>query len=287
MKLQLEILPKEQLELYPHLKTITDMDFTLFGGTAIALQLGHRVSIDFDFFTDKDISHLHTKLLNLKNIKIAQITQQSNNTLVFTTHNGVKLSFFGTLEFVKLAGKIYSENKILKLADLTALLTTKLKATCDRAEYKDYIDIITILKTNQVSLEEGLRQIKNYFGNEFPLINIVKGLTYFKDGDLHRLSKEDKEFLYEKVNKLDFRKIESQNHTQNKNQNSYNYTKKESSSLEESISKLDEAIKEQSARVSKPKPNYEEQKNIEQHNENLENSNKENSNQNTIKRKNK
>ncbi|MCH5322953.1 MAG: nucleotidyl transferase AbiEii/AbiGii toxin family protein [Helicobacter sp.] len=209
MKLQLEILPKEQLAIYPHLKTITDMDFTLFGGTAIALQLGHRKSIDFDFFTARDISHLHTKLLNLENIKVAQITQQNKDTLIFQTNNGVRLSFFGTLGFVNSVNKIYSEDKILKLADLTALLTTKLKATCDRAEYKDYIDIITILKTNQTSLEEGLRQIKNYFGNKFPLINIVKGLTYFEDGDLHRLSKEDKEFLCKKVNKLDFNKIEA------------------------------------------------------------------------------
>lgn len=209
MKLQLEILSKEQLAIYPHLKAITDMDFTLFGGTAIALQLGHRKSIDFDFFTDRDISHLHTKLLNLENIKVAQITQQNKDTLIFQTNNGVRLSFFGTLGFVNSVNKIYSEDKILKLADLTALLTTKLKATCDRAEYKDYIDIITILKTNQTSLEEGLRQIKNYFGNKFPLINIVKGLTYFEDGDLHRLSKKDKEFLCKKVNKLDFNKIEA------------------------------------------------------------------------------
>lgn len=48
VKLKLEILPKEQMEIYPHLRAIKDLDFTLFGGTAIALQLGHRESVDFE-----------------------------------------------------------------------------------------------------------------------------------------------------------------------------------------------------------------------------------------------
>ncbi|EKR8080625.1 nucleotidyl transferase AbiEii/AbiGii toxin family protein, partial [Campylobacter fetus] len=145
MKIQTQILPKEQLELYPYLRSITNLGFTLYGGTAIALQLGHRQSIDFDFFIDKDISNLHDKLLNLDGIIVSKITQQQNNTLTFKTINNVKFSFFGGLEFVKLSTKIDSDDNVLKLADLGSLLTTKLKATCDRAEYKDYIDIVKIL----------------------------------------------------------------------------------------------------------------------------------------------
>lgn len=53
MKLHFEILPKEQKEIYPYLKVLKDMDFTLFGGTALALQLGHRESVDFDFLRIK------------------------------------------------------------------------------------------------------------------------------------------------------------------------------------------------------------------------------------------
>ena len=44
-----EILPQEQQEIYDNLKQVTELNFTLFGGTAIALQLGHRKSVDFDF----------------------------------------------------------------------------------------------------------------------------------------------------------------------------------------------------------------------------------------------
>lgn len=208
MKLRLEILPSEQKELYPHLKAIKDLDFTLFGGTALALQLGHRESVDFDFFSDKDISKLQSTLLNINGIKVGEITQQMDNTLSFKTTNNVKFSFFGNIEFVKFTNKIQSDDGILQLADLKSLLITKLKVSCDRAEYKDYKDIAEILKAKQVSLEEGLSGFKQYFGNDFPLMQIVKGLTYFEDGDLHRLSKDDKNILLNAVKNIDIAKIE-------------------------------------------------------------------------------
>ena len=203
MKLRVEILPKPQREIYPHLKAIKDLDFTLFGGTAIALQLGHRESIDFDFFTDKNISQLHQRLLNLKNIKVDEITQQMDNSLSFKTINNVKFSFFGNIEFVKLAGKIQSDDGILQLADLKSLLITKLKATCDRAEYKDYKDIAEILKTKCASLEEGLCGVRQYFGDKFPLLQVLKGLAYFNDGDLYRLSNDDKAILLNAIKNID------------------------------------------------------------------------------------
>lgn len=205
MKLRLEILPQEQLEVYSHFKTITDLGFTLFGGTALALQLGHRQSVDFDFFTDKDISKLHTQLLNLENISVKKVNQQEPNTLAYVTNNGVKISFFGTLDFVKLANTIQIDDGIVKIADLEALLITKLKATCDRAEYKDYKDIIEILKTGKITLEQGLLGVKRYFGDNFPLVSIIKGLTYFEDGDLYELSKKDKLFLCDKAIKVNVR----------------------------------------------------------------------------------
>lgn len=207
MKLRLEILPKPQREIYPHLKAIKDLDFTLFGGTAIALQLGHRESIDFDFFTDKNISQLHQKLLNLKNIKVGEITQQMDNSLSFKTINNVKFSFFGNIEFVKLASKIQSDDGILQIASLKSLLITKLKATCDRAEYKDYKDIAEILKTRCVSLEDGLNGVRQYFGDKFPLLQVLKGLAYFNDGDLYRLSDDDKAILLNAIKNIDMEQL--------------------------------------------------------------------------------
>lgn len=75
MQLKLNILPKEQAKLYPFLRQITDFGFVLFGGTAIALQLGHRQSIDFDFFHIDDIQSIQNNLLNLEKLQVDNIEE--------------------------------------------------------------------------------------------------------------------------------------------------------------------------------------------------------------------
>ena len=204
MKLFKEILPKEQQEIYDNLKQVTELNFTLFGGTAIALQLGHRKSVDFDFFTPNDIKNLKETLINLKGIQFdIRIDDGSNdNTLSYITKNRVKISFFGNMDFVNLSKKIDTDDGILKLADLNSLLITKLKATC-------YIDIYTILKQgNEVErLSEAIIKFPNFFGRDFPSINLLKNLTYFEDGDLNRLTKKEKAFLVNTVEKVDANKI--------------------------------------------------------------------------------
>ncbi len=48
----MEILPPAQLRLWPELSGLAERGFVLYDGTAIALQLGHRASVDFDFFAN-------------------------------------------------------------------------------------------------------------------------------------------------------------------------------------------------------------------------------------------
>ena len=54
-KPRLDILPPAQLRLWPELRPATGLGFVLYGGTAIALRLGHRISVDFDFFSDQPL----------------------------------------------------------------------------------------------------------------------------------------------------------------------------------------------------------------------------------------
>ena len=76
-------------------------DFILFGGTAIALQLGHRLSVDFDFFRQKPFDkEVKTFLINFKNQLSAEIIQNELNTFTLQTPNGVKISFFGNIMFL-------------------------------------------------------------------------------------------------------------------------------------------------------------------------------------------
>lgn len=191
-----EILPQEQKKIYKNLSFLKNKGFILFGGTAIALQLGHRQSIDFDFFTSNKLDKkLKDEILN--NLKSDTMLQNEENTLVFLK-NEVKLSFFGDIDFaIKENSLIFDD--VLEVANLKSLLATKLKATFDRAEYKDYIDIVEILKTGQITIEEGINKMFDFFGTDFTASQVLKNLTYFEDGDLYRLEIKDRDILIQSV----------------------------------------------------------------------------------------
>ena len=75
---KLSILPEPQKKIWHYLAPTKKLGMTLYGGTAIALQLGHRVSIDFDFFTDKQLSN-HLLVSHLPFLKDAIVTKEEEN----------------------------------------------------------------------------------------------------------------------------------------------------------------------------------------------------------------
>jgi hypothetical protein len=56
-----EVLPPEQREIWPQLVASSSMGFVLYGGTAVALRMGHRTSVDFDFFTERPLGRKNQK----------------------------------------------------------------------------------------------------------------------------------------------------------------------------------------------------------------------------------
>src|SRR5215470_17374483 len=92
---RLDILPAPQLKLWPELMT-TPNHFTLYGGSAIALRLGHRQSIDFDFFSPETFEP-SSLVRDVPYLKGAVIRQSSPNTLTVSIDRGgsILLSFFG------------------------------------------------------------------------------------------------------------------------------------------------------------------------------------------------
>src|ERR1043166_17281 len=93
-------LPKAQQEIWPLLAPAAGLSFVLYGGTAVALHLDHRVSVDFDFFRS---SPLHKKELeaSLPFLANARTIQEDTNTLVVSVPmpaGPVKVSFFGGLD---------------------------------------------------------------------------------------------------------------------------------------------------------------------------------------------
>ena len=140
--LNMNILPPAQREIWPLLSDIPG-NFVLYGGTAVALRLGHRISEDFDFFTG--LSFTPDELMaRLAAFPDAEIHQYLENTLTLSIPAGghaVKVSFFGGLPLNRIQNPLRAGNGI-RVASLPDLLGTKCKVVTDRAHIKDYLDII-------------------------------------------------------------------------------------------------------------------------------------------------
>jgi Nucleotidyl transferase AbiEii toxin, Type IV TA system len=179
---RLDILPHGQKALWPSLAAVMTLEFVLYGGTAIALQLGHRESVDFDFFSHNplDRAKLFELLPDLHN---AKILQEAPDTLTVETAGQVKLSFFGGLGFGRVAEPLRASDTGLEVASLLDLMITKLKVIMQRIESKDYRDIAAMLDA-KIDLADGLAGARALYGLQFQPSESLKALTWFEGGDL-------------------------------------------------------------------------------------------------------
>lgn len=197
MKPRLEILPQAQLKLWPLLSAIPSC-FTLYGGTAVALQLAHRKSIDFDFFSAQPLNR--NKLLEtLLFLKQAQIVQPEINTLnchVTLPEGIVKLQFLAGLNNRqgRVEDPLICEDNNIRIASLRDLLATKLNTIQMRAEIKDYIDINAMLE-HGLTLQDGLACASAVYGEQFDPATSLRALCSYRDGDLLQLPKAIKDRL--------------------------------------------------------------------------------------------
>ena len=206
-KLHLEILPTEQRTLWDELGG-TPNHFTLYGGTALALQLGHRESIDFDFFSKEkfDPLALSKKIPYLKDYRV---TQEAENTLsVHEVVNGkkVNLSFFGDIDFTNAINPPILADNGISIASKEDIAGTKINTITRRAEEKDYIDIHALIKDG-MPLSKILQYGKQVYGNMHSNQISLKALVYFKE--LPDLKDDIKKYLITAVNKYNKTKEKS------------------------------------------------------------------------------
>ena len=190
----LEILPAAQQQLWSEL-TAVPREFVLYGGTALALRFGHRVSVDFDFFSSAPFQpeELQRKLEFADG---CETLQSSPNTLTVLVNRGssVKVSFFGNLSFGQVHLPDVAPKNGIKIASASDIFATKLKTVLQRSEMKDYLDIAAILRSG-ISLETGLGCARAIYGETFNTLLPQKALCYFEDGDLRMLPAEVRELL--------------------------------------------------------------------------------------------
>lgn len=147
-----EILNKEQLALLP-LVSDFKKTFYLVGGTAIALQIGHRCSIDFDLFKKGSLNH--TAILNKISVyKLKPIITRRANDQMNITLNGVKFTFF---EYPFEVKKEIMLDKIISMPPLLDLAAMKAYALGRRSKWKDYVDLYYILTKFHTVEEVSLR----------------------------------------------------------------------------------------------------------------------------------
>jgi hypothetical protein len=191
---RLDILPKGQREIWASLSPAPQLAFVLYGGTAIALHLGHRASVDFDFFRFEPIDKqtIREAFTFLNGATVLQDTLDTLVVLVAMPSGRVKISFFGGIGFGRVNEPLLTRDRTLLVASLDDLMATKLKATLDRAEARDYRDIAQMISAG-VSLSSGLGAFKRMFKGEPS--QVLRAIGYFKDGDLPTLAKADQELL--------------------------------------------------------------------------------------------
>jgi hypothetical protein len=150
-------------------------EFNLVGGTSLALQMGHRISIDIDLFGASEIDE-DLFLEVLKKYGTVQVIKKSKNILICSV-NGVKVDFVN-YQYRLLESPLLEENiRLVKKKDIAAM---KVNAVAGRGSIKDFIDIYFLL--NEFSIKEmiGFYLQKYPDGSEFM---VRKSLTYFDDAD--------------------------------------------------------------------------------------------------------
>jgi hypothetical protein len=190
---KLAALPVAQRALWVDLKQVPRR-FVLYGGTGLALRLGHRQSEDFDFFADAPVNP--DELLNsLPLFKGAVVRQKALNTLSVTVHrpDAVKLSFFG-LTCRRVQDPDVTDDGVMLVASLLDIAAFKMAVVTERAEAKDYLDVHALLKSG-LNLSDALGAAEAVYGGQFNPLITLKALTYFRDGDLPSLPEDVKQAL--------------------------------------------------------------------------------------------
>ena len=171
--LHLDVLPPEQRELWPMLRD-TPKQFVLYGGTAVALQLGHRKSVDFDFFCAKPFNpdEMLEKVPYLSNAHDIRISDETLKLKVeMSSGESVDLSYFDVNK-LQIKPPIRAADNGVKIASVLDLLGMKCATVSQRIEVKDYLDIHAILSNTSYTLANGISAAATLYPEYHPTMTI-------------------------------------------------------------------------------------------------------------------
>lgn len=170
-----EVLSKEQAELLPRLQW-AGKQFGLAGGTAIAFHIGHRRSIDFDFFSAVAFDNRDIEREVKRAASIASVAIDKSGEYTFFCR-GVKVTF---LEYPYPIEFTDAVDGAIKMPDVISLAAMKAFALGRRAKWKDYVDLYFILR-DFYSLRDIAQKGRDIFGTEFNEKLFRMQVSYFAD----------------------------------------------------------------------------------------------------------
>ena len=172
-----DILSNEQMELLPLIRQFK-REFYLVGGTAIALQIGHRRSMDFDLFKLSNLNAAKT-LKKIDSINIPYIITRRVSEQINLIINAVKITFF---QYPYAIEANVDFEKDIRMPDLLTLAAMKAYASGRRAKWKDYVDLYFLLR-DFYSLDQIVQKADLLFGQMFSGKLFRAQLAFHKDID--------------------------------------------------------------------------------------------------------
>lgn len=174
--MHLESLTSNSKRLWPKLKAFPQ--FVLAGGTALALQIGHRISVDFDFFSDKEISNsLLSAIQKEFDDSSVKLLIKNRDELTISV-SGVNLSFIFYPFPVVRPLKKFQGVRMLSVSEIAA---TKAYTLGRRAAYKDYVDLYYILAEKHINLRGLLSLAHRKYKHDFDTRLFLEQLLYLED----------------------------------------------------------------------------------------------------------
>lgn len=152
--------------------------FVLAGGTAMMLQIGHRLSFDFDCFSEKLLPSLLPHKAKTVFGPLISPEVQTREQLTFKTAKGINVTF--VYHPYKPLKKII-ETSSISLFHLDDLAANKAYTIGRRAAWRDYVDLFFLLKWKLYTMEKIITLGKQKFSGEFGEKLFLQQLVYFKD----------------------------------------------------------------------------------------------------------
>lgn len=168
------ILTSEQIDLLPLIKEFKK-EFYMVGRTAIALQIGHRESIDFDLFKNGSysVNRINKKIAWHSKLEKVKFESEEEYTVII---NGVQFTFYD-YPYEIIANEKFKS--YINMPDLLTLSAMKAFALGKRAKWKDYVDLYFIFQ--QHSLNGVITKTEEIFKNEFNSKLFRQQLSYYTD----------------------------------------------------------------------------------------------------------